>query len=638
MPATWGNRTLACFSALGILPLALLAGCGKGTAAPASLPTASLPAVTLKSISIGPSSANIASGGTQQFSAMGTFSDNSMRDITSAASVSWQSDNVTVATISVIGLATGRSQGTATISARDNVTGIASNVAILTVGPPTLASIRVTPANQTIQTGQNLQFTATGSFSDGSIQNLTTAVNWTSSNMAAAIVSNAAGSQGLATASANMAGTTVITATDPATMIKGTTNLSTTSLTSIAITAVNSSVSVGASDQLFATGTFNNGVTMDISRSVIWTPGCTPAIAATIDNTGLATGQAIGTCNVTAANSTGNITSPVFVLTVTSVQLCANRTAVSYHGIQAVGGDRFEACISRADSSFSLLDQSAKAVANQGNFTSDATYSNLLNLTASTPVAGTGAAVEMPSTVLLVNPGTMKTRSASPLPDPIMTGFLQTGFCPSAGSTFQFVTLPPANWVSSLAAYGTVTLTSSTVTINRLALNGAALGSETDPFSCDPNTSLLTFTNATGTAHMAVSPDGLFGDSGANAMVGLPQATNSVSFAVGDIYLGIIYEPHTATPARTIGFLATSSASLSGFDPITSGHPGNGITINLGSESSFGLFTGGTLVEGLATDTNFVVIADILNGKKVLYGITFDTQRNTPVEISLLQQ
>jgi hypothetical protein len=58
--------------------------------------------------------------------------------------------------------------------------------------------------------GFSQQFTATGKYSDGTSQNLTTVATWSSSNAAVAAVSNAAGSQGLATALA--AGTTTITA------------------------------------------------------------------------------------------------------------------------------------------------------------------------------------------------------------------------------------------------------------------------------------------------------------------------------------------------------------------------------------------------------------------------------------------
>jgi hypothetical protein len=70
-----------------------------------------------------------------------------------------------------------------------------------------LASIAVTPANQSLTVGGTQQFTATGTYSDGSTQNLTSQVTWASSNTAAATINSA----GLATAVA--AATTTISAT-----------------------------------------------------------------------------------------------------------------------------------------------------------------------------------------------------------------------------------------------------------------------------------------------------------------------------------------------------------------------------------------------------------------------------------------
>ena len=54
-------------------------------------------------------------------------------------------------------------------------------------------SIAVTPANPTIQTGGTQQFTATGTYSDNSTQNLSSQVTWSSSSTAVATI-NAGGS------------------------------------------------------------------------------------------------------------------------------------------------------------------------------------------------------------------------------------------------------------------------------------------------------------------------------------------------------------------------------------------------------------------------------------------------------------
>ena len=78
--------------------------------------------------------------------------------------------------------------------------------------PPTLMSIAVMPANPSIIPGVSQQFTATGTYSDGSTQNLTGQATWTSSNTGVATI-NAGGqatgvSAGTTTISAALAGVT----------------------------------------------------------------------------------------------------------------------------------------------------------------------------------------------------------------------------------------------------------------------------------------------------------------------------------------------------------------------------------------------------------------------------------------------
>src|SRR5262249_13804113 len=74
--------------------------------------------VSLQSISVTPSNPTLGVGGTQQFMAMGTFSDNSHQDITGA--VTWSPSNTGVASITSSGLATAVSAGTSTITASMN--------------------------------------------------------------------------------------------------------------------------------------------------------------------------------------------------------------------------------------------------------------------------------------------------------------------------------------------------------------------------------------------------------------------------------------------------------------------------------------------------------------------------------------
>lgn len=193
-----------------LLILAMIAGCGGGGSTPK----------TLVSIAVTPANPSIGQGMAQQFSATGTFSDNTTQDLT--ASVTWTSSSTPVATIDAAGRATSVSAGATTITA---TSGVVSASATLTVTAATLVSITVLPANPSVALGTPQQFSATGTFSDNTTQNLTTSVTWSSSATSVATISNA----GRATPVA--AGTTTITATMPVTQpipasISGSTTLS----------------------------------------------------------------------------------------------------------------------------------------------------------------------------------------------------------------------------------------------------------------------------------------------------------------------------------------------------------------------------------------------------------------------------
>jgi hypothetical protein len=74
----------------------------------------------------------------------------------------------------------------------------------------TLVALTLSPINPSISQGTVQQFTATGTYSDNSTQDLTTSATWTSSVTTVASISNTAGANGRATAAA--AGATTITA------------------------------------------------------------------------------------------------------------------------------------------------------------------------------------------------------------------------------------------------------------------------------------------------------------------------------------------------------------------------------------------------------------------------------------------
>lgn len=99
---------------------------------------------------------------------------------------------------------------TGSVTIVDNAGNTPQRIALTGTGKA-LSSIAVTPANPSVTAGTSQQFGATGTFSDGSTQDVTTAVTWASSNSAVATISNTSGSNGLAATSS--AGSTTIKAT-----------------------------------------------------------------------------------------------------------------------------------------------------------------------------------------------------------------------------------------------------------------------------------------------------------------------------------------------------------------------------------------------------------------------------------------
>ncbi|MGA2957592.1 MAG: Ig-like domain-containing protein [Thermodesulfobacteriota bacterium] len=244
---------------------------------------------TLSSIAVTPANPSVPAGVNQQFIALGTYSDGTSHDITTQ--VTWTSSNTSEATVSNSGLATAITVGTATITA---TSGSISGSTTLTVTPATLSSIAVTPnpfplefssfpTLLSIPVGATLQFTALGTYSDGTSHDITTQVTWTSSNPAAATIS----SSGLATAFA--AGTANITATFET--ISGSTTLTVTSATLSFITVI-PSIPVGVTQQFVAIGTNPDGSTRDITQQVTWTSSNTSVT--TVNSSGQATAIAAG--------------------------------------------------------------------------------------------------------------------------------------------------------------------------------------------------------------------------------------------------------------------------------------------------------------------------------------------------------
>jgi probable HAF family extracellular repeat protein len=143
---------------------------------------------TLTSIAVTPAAPTIPKGASRQFTATGTYSDGSTADLT--GSVTWSSSSTKVATIDSSGLLATLTKGSTTVNA---TAGSLSGSTSVTVGSAKLVSAAIAPLNPTVLAGAAQQFTATGTFSDGTTRDLTTKGAWASSNKKVATIGRGSG-------------------------------------------------------------------------------------------------------------------------------------------------------------------------------------------------------------------------------------------------------------------------------------------------------------------------------------------------------------------------------------------------------------------------------------------------------------
>ncbi len=140
---------------------------------------------TLASISLTPVNASVAKGLTLQLKALGIYSNGTTADVTTSAA--WSSGSADATVDPATGIVTGVNVDAAvTITA--SLFGLAPTVNVA-VTAPVLQSIAVTPAGPTtILPAQTQQFTATGTFSDGTTQDVSTTAKWSSSSAGVATI------------------------------------------------------------------------------------------------------------------------------------------------------------------------------------------------------------------------------------------------------------------------------------------------------------------------------------------------------------------------------------------------------------------------------------------------------------------
>jgi uncharacterized protein YjdB len=326
-------------------------------------PSLKLTVKAVSAISILPSASshNLDVGATQQFSAIATYSDGSSADI--SPQVMWASSNPQVATIYGNGLATAVSAGTANITA--TLGGVTSPATALAVQP--LSSIAVSPSSpNNLAVGATQNFTAIGTYADGSLMNITSQVTWSSSLPGIITIASGGTATGVKSGSANITATLAGITSHPIA-------LTVITLASIAVTpSFTANLMVGATQHFTATGTYSDSSTADFTSQVVWSSS-NPA-AVTITPGGTATAVGGGTANITAAF--GGLTSQPVAMTVKVLSAIIIEPAASPRNLNVGASQTFTAVGIYSDGSMSDITSQVTWISSNTNIATILTSSS----------------------------------------------------------------------------------------------------------------------------------------------------------------------------------------------------------------------------------------------------------------------
>ena len=263
---------------------------------PASADEQEVYAGTVRSISVSPAAPSVAKGSTLQFTVIASYTDGTTGDVTKLAT--WAVKDLSgsgVATIDTTGLLTAKAVGRASISARYKTR---SASAMVTVTPPALASIALSPADPSIPKGGSIRFQATGVFSDGSTSDITTDVSWEVTDV---MGSRVAAIDGTGTATGVSVGTAMVSAEYMGLTAETSLTVGSAMPASLSISPASAFIAKGTSQVYKATLTLTDGSTQDATSMATWSASDRMGTGvATISSTGVAKGNATGTSAITA--------------------------------------------------------------------------------------------------------------------------------------------------------------------------------------------------------------------------------------------------------------------------------------------------------------------------------------------------
>jgi hypothetical protein len=325
---TTGVATLVAAGKAGIT--AAIAASGAQTAVKSPVNTLTVTNKVLSTLAITAARNDIAQGTKQQYRATAVFSDNTTQDVT--ATTTWTSAQTSVADFvagdgSPVGLVTAKTVATSQDTIIQAAFGGITATKKLTVTPATITSISVdtSPVSTSgdpipMASATVRKFVATGTFSNGTTQDLTTNnVTWTATSTTTPISASVA-ADGTVTAKTIAAGnpssdTAIIASFTSPSAGSAVTGQRVVRVSSASVTLSQITVSIpngasaiipaGKTLQFSAVGTYSDGTQQDITNTVTWSSAQTAV--ADVTAAGLATGNAAGTTVISATQGTGTL-------------------------------------------------------------------------------------------------------------------------------------------------------------------------------------------------------------------------------------------------------------------------------------------------------------------------------------------
>jgi uncharacterized protein YjdB len=203
--------------------------------------------------------------------------------------ITFRSSNPLIATVSNVGVVTGLTAGTVTITASSEG---ASGTATITVTPEPIASLAVSPATATLWVGQPLQLSIIARSATGQSLSLTgRSVSWSTSTPSITSVGNG----GLVTALAP--GTGIVVVTVDGRQASATLTVKIVPVATVVVSPATATLFIGGTTTLTATPKDSAGVPIT-GRLATWSTSA--AAVATVSSTGVVTGVGAGTATITA--------------------------------------------------------------------------------------------------------------------------------------------------------------------------------------------------------------------------------------------------------------------------------------------------------------------------------------------------